>query len=137
MKTLYSLLVLSLILIGIERFTLPPTTESMVSSAKEYGDANNKEIPPKTFKQDGCTLFPDKIFSSDFSEACFKHDISYWYGGSEEEKRQADTQLKEAAANAGTTGYLLQWPIYIGVHFFGDTWLTKYFDANWGFGWNE
>jgi hypothetical protein len=137
MKSLYTIIVLALIMIGIERMTLPPTTDEMIATAKEYSDSHEKEIPPKTFKQDGCTLFPDSILGSDFREACLAHDIVYWNGGTKEERKEADHNLKLAVAEAGTTGYIIQKPVYLGVRLFGDTWLTKYFDANWGFGWNE
>lgn len=137
MKYFYIITIILLIGVIFERNTLPPTTNEMIQEAQAFGVANNKTIPPKTFKQDGCTLFPDSILGSDFKEACLKHDIVYWYGGTETEKDLADQTLKKEAAETGIIGYLLQVPFYLGVHYFGNTWLTKFFDANWGFGWNE
>lgn len=137
MKYLYILIIACLVGVIIERNTISPTTSEMGATAKNYSVTHNKPIPPKIFKQDGCTLFPDKIFSSDFSKACFDHDVVYWYGGTKEEKEIADQNLKKTVAESGFFGFILQEPIYLGVHAFGDTWLTKFFDANWGFGWNK
>lgn len=137
MKPLLLILTISLLSIAFERATLPVTTPEMETIAYVYGTNHEKQTPPNSFKQDGCTLFPDKLFGSDFSNACFAHDAAYWYGGTEEEKNIADMKLKEEVAHTGTMGLVLQEPFYLGVHYFGDTWLTKLFDANWGFGWNK
>ena len=137
MEKFYTIVILILIIIGIERMTLPPTSPVMVADAQAYGVTHTKEIPPNSFKQDGCTLFPDSILWSNFSQACLEHDIAYWYGGTEEERKVADQNFKSAVADSGKAGYVLQVPIYLGVRLFSDTWLTKLFDANWGFGWNE
>ena len=137
MKTLYIIIILSLALVGIERMTLPLTSPEMIATAHTYGETNEKQTPPKEFVHDGCTLLPDKLPWNDFTQACFDHDVAYWYGGTKEERNNADKNLKQAVAESGTIGYILQWPIYLLVHLFGDTWLTKLFDANWGFGWNK
>lgn len=137
MKYLPVIIIMTLLLIALERGTLPKTTEEMKEDAITYGQDQNKNIPPKEFKQDGCTLFPDKIFGSNFSEACLTHDIAYWHGGSEAERKSADNQLRLDIANSGITGYYIQYFVYYGVRLFGDTWLTRLFEANWGFGWNE
>ena len=137
MKLLYLFIIILLISVIIERNTLPATTNEMVAAAHNYGETHHKTTPPKPFHQDGCTLFPDQIFGSDFREACLNHDIAYWYGGPQKEKDLADQKLKAAIAESGFIGDLLQTPFYFGVHYLGDSWLTKFFDANWGFGWNE
>ncbi|MEZ4104086.1 MAG: hypothetical protein R3B60_02240 [Candidatus Paceibacterota bacterium] len=137
MKYLPIVIIMTLLLIALERGTLPKTTEEMKAEAIAYGQNLNKTTPPREFKQDGCTLFPDKVFGSDFSEACLKHDIAYWHGGSEEERKKADTELRLNIADSGISGYYLQYFVYYGTQIFGDTWLTRLFEANWGFGWNE
>lgn len=130
-------LVLIFAIILIERHTLPNMTPEMVLRAYEYGDDRKKEVPPRYFHYDGCTWFVDSLLDSDFKEACLEHDIMYWYGGSAKERQEADAALRSAIAASGFSGYILQWPMYLGVRVFGDSPMTHIVDANWGFGWNE
>jgi len=123
--------------LGIERFTLPDTTDDMQRRALEYTLQNNKELPPKPFVYDGCTFFVDSLLWNDFERACLMHDIAYWHGGTKEEKKTADTKLKEAIQDSGLLGNIVAYPAYVAVRMFGDSWLTKSVDAHWGFGWDE
>lgn len=117
--------------------TNPPTTPHMEALSDEYLSATNKPHPPKAFYQDGCSLFPDNILWHDFSEACLMHDIHYWAGGTKEERRTADKQLKDNVAKSGPLGPIFAPMMYVGVRVMGDSFLTKLVGANWGYGYNE
>ncbi|RLC96756.1 MAG: hypothetical protein DRI46_13590 [Chloroflexi bacterium] len=128
---------LMFILIGfiIERLTLPETTESMLIEAELAANEQINLVPDLPFVYDGCTLFVDSILWSDFSHACYVHDIAYWIGGTSEERKAADQSLAKAVAKTGLIGKLVEYPVYIGVRIFGNSPLTKALNANWGFGW--
>lgn len=136
-KFLYiPLFIAVLLLLGVfwERNSLPETTSRMKERAQEYGEEQGKDTPVNPFTFDGCTLFPDRFLDSSFKEACLKHDIAYWYGGSKEERKEADLQLKEEVSEAGFSGAILQYPIYWGVRVFGDSFIARHFNAHWEFG---
>jgi hypothetical protein len=120
---------------GVERATLPETTEAMRLQAEQYGSMHGKEIPPKPFVYDGCTFFVDSFITSDLRNVCLTHDIAYWYGGTKSERKHADIKLREGVAELGVLGKTLSYPMYIGVRLFGDSVVTKSVDAEWGFGW--
>ena len=131
-------LVICLLTLGsviIERTTLPETTEHMTVQAVQYGKDNGKTAPPKQFVYDGCTFFVDSLLGSDFNQVCLAHDIAYWYGGNEEEKKLADKILSDGMKREGIAGMFVHFPAYIAVHLFGDSVLTRSVNAHWGFGW--
>ncbi len=135
------LLVLSLTFLGIvyvvfDRMHAPDTTLEMYVEAENYREAHNLELPPQIFKYDGCTLFPERIFGLDISNACLEHDIAYWLGGDEFDKYHADNVLWNQVRASGSLGFIVAPFMYVGVWMFGDTWVVELFDANWGFGWN-
>ena len=61
------------------------------------------------FSSDGCSLFPNSslISEDDWCECCFQHDLSYWRGGSEQERLVADQRLKQCVFEA-THDHVLQ-----------------------------
>lgn len=134
MKYISLMLIICVFVIVTERIFPPETTPDMITEAIAFGTERGKEVPTLPFVHDGCTLFPDKLPGLDLAHACYEHDIAYWHGGSSEERKLADTRLKEAAAAQGMFGQIMQLPVYIGVHLFGDTFLTRMFNAHWGFG---
>jgi hypothetical protein len=115
--------------------TLPITTASMVKNALQFGIDAHKPTPPKPFKYDGCTFFPDSFLESDFTLACLNHDIAYWHGGTQEERAVVDQKLKAAIYESGFFGKMVTYPVYFSVRLFGDSFLTKAVSADWGFGW--
>lgn len=134
LSLIISVLILMLL---IEIYTRPKTTNDMLRQAEEHVLANNLEKPPLAFTQDGCSLFIDGFFGHDFSEACLSHDIKYWAGGSKEERKLADIALRENIAHTGPLGPVIAPIMYAGVRLFGDSFITRTIDANWGYGWNE
>ena len=89
----------------------------------------------KDFESDGCTLFPDSsmIDKTDWCDCCFDHDISYWQGGTEDERLKADETLRECVR--GRTGNdNLAKVIYNGVRFGGSPYFYNWY--RWGYGWS-
>lgn len=89
----------------------------------------------KPFKSDGCSLFPDKniITKIDWCECCFEHDISYWQGGTKEDREEADKRLRECVLEK-TGDEKLAELMYRGVRFGGSTHFPNWY--RWGYGWD-
>ncbi len=87
------------------------------------------------FTSDGCSNWPDgSIFDSTlWKTCCFEHDISYWMGGSEKERLQADEKLKMCVGDR--VHFMAGWVMYSGVRVGGGPgYDTPY---RWGYGWSE
>jgi hypothetical protein len=87
------------------------------------------------FRSDGCSLFPDRseLSRQDWCECCFKHDLIYWRGGTEEERLQADSQLRECVIEkTGNTG--LADLMFEGVRLGGSPYFYNWY--RWGYGWS-
>ena len=132
-------IILTVLVIGLilERSVRPQMSAEYLILATQYGIDNNFAAPPRPFHFDGCTLFPDRIGATSFLEACLAHDIAYWYGGSSSQRRHADQVFRQDIRESGSFGRWLQWPMYSAVRIFGNTWILRQFDANWGFGYNQ
>lgn len=89
----------------------------------------------KSFESDGCSLFPDRslINEDDWCECCIEHDIAYWQGGTENERKQADKLFKECVL-AQTQDEALANMMYVGVRFGGSPYFPTWY--RWGYGWN-
>lgn len=89
----------------------------------------------KPFKSDGCSLFPDRnlIANTDWCECCFEHDVSYWQGGTEEEREEADKVLRDCVLRK-TGDEKLAELMYRGVRFGGSTYFPNWY--RWGYGWD-
>tara|TARA_B100000745_G_scaffold289301_1_gene227306 strand:- start:1015 stop:1437 length:423 start_codon:yes stop_codon:yes gene_type:complete len=135
MKWIILLFMVTAFAITAERVFVPETTQDMKDAARTYGTDQGKALPPLPFVYDGCTLFPDNLPGLDLTQPCFEHDIAYWHGGTQGERKEADRRLKEAVSAQGVFGQFMQLPVYIGVRLFGDSFLTRMFNAHWGFGW--
>lgn len=100
--------------------------------------AQDSETPApielKPFASDYCSVWPDgKNEDPDqWANCCFTHDMHYWIGGTENEKKQSDLELKECVKLSGSS--LNSFIMYIGVRIGG-----KPGDADyaWGFGYNS
>lgn len=95
--------------------------------------ANDSKL--KSFKSDGCSLFPDRniLTKIDWCECCFEHDISYWQGGTKEERELADKALKDCVFRK-TGDEKLAELMYRGVRFGGSTYFPNWY--RWGYGWD-
>jgi hypothetical protein len=51
----------------------------------------------KDFTSDGCSLFPDGTLRNQakWCDCCLQHDIAYWRGGTEAERKKADEVLRD------------------------------------------
>ena len=88
----------------------------------------------KPFTSDGCSLFPDKDWFSDASwcECCVRHDVAYWKGGSDGERKNADRELGECVlTKTGDTTFAKM--VYMGVRSGGSEVFPNWY--RWGYGW--
>ena len=89
----------------------------------------------KPFTSDGCSLFPDSslISENDWCSCCFEHDIAYWKGGTDEERKIADEILRDCVA--GKTGNAtLANAMHDGVRLGGSPYFYNWY--RWGYGWD-
>ncbi|MFA5073734.1 MAG: hypothetical protein WC539_07550 [Nitrospirota bacterium] len=86
------------------------------------------------FTSDGCSLFPDGTVEDRglWCDCCFAHDISYWKGGTETERKEADRLLKECIL-LKTGNKVLARLIYNGVRVGGHPAFPAWY--RWGYGW--
>lgn len=87
----------------------------------------------KPFTTDGCSLFPDGSIENNkkWMECCIRHDYAYWKGGTREQRKTADTELKHCVAELGEKD--LSWIMHIGVRLGGDAYFPTWY--RWGYGW--
>ena len=85
------------------------------------------------FASDGCSSFPDGTFKQRelWLSCCVVHDLAYWQGGTEKQRKAADQALKECVAEVGepTIAELMLAGVTVG----GTPWLPTRF--RWGYGW--
>ncbi|MBU2984441.1 FAD-binding oxidoreductase [Saccharophagus degradans] len=85
------------------------------------------------FTSDGCSAFPDGNTEEQtlWLNCCVSHDLSYWKGGTYEERIKADAELESCVAKLGETeiGKLM----YAGVRVGGSPYLPMPY--RWGYGW--
>lgn len=103
--------------------TVNKTAEQVYNSSSLSGP-----LPPRTFKSDGCSCWPD----GDWLECCVKHDLLYWLGGTREERKDADLELRKCVTEKGHP--IVGQVMFLGVRISGVWWLPTPF--RWGFGWN-
>ncbi len=86
------------------------------------------------FSSDGCSLFPDAslINESDWCKCCVQHDVSYWKGGTKQERKIADQLLRQCVFTA-TSDQVLADIMYEGVRFGGSPYFYNWY--RWGYGW--
>lgn len=83
--------------------------------------------PDFIFTTDGCSRWPDDSWLS----CCIVHDISYWCGGSKEDRKDADQEFMQCVNNkTDIMGNIM----YAGVRMGGSPWLPT--PWRWGYGWD-
>jgi hypothetical protein len=87
------------------------------------------------FSTDGCSMFPDRspTLQVDWCDCCVAHDLAYWRGGSEDERLQADLDLKRCVAQRTGNAGLAQ-TMFAGVRAGGSPYVQTPF--RWGYGWS-
>ena len=98
-----------------EKQSLPRRTDAIV-------------LPDYIFTTDGCSRWFDESWVS----CCVVHDIMYWCGGSDEDRKEADNIIMDCANKKAS---LMGDIIYPGVRLGGLPWLPT--PWRWGYGWKE
>jgi hypothetical protein len=85
------------------------------------------------FTTDGCSAFPDGTPDqrSLWIECCIRHDLAYWKGGTEAERKTADEALQACVAQVGEPEIAKL--MLAGVRVGGSPYLPTPF--RWGYGW--
>jgi hypothetical protein len=56
-------------------------------------------MPAERFRTDGCSLWPDAMFTGEsWQSCCVEHDIAYWCGGTVEMREKVDEMLRQCVA---------------------------------------
>ena len=98
------------------------------------GCASAKVSGLRDFTSDGCSLFPDGTISdgAKWCECCLLHDIAYWRGGTEEERKRSDEVLRDCVFDRSKQAVLAE-TMYLGVRAGGHpAFPTGY---RWAYGW--
>lgn len=92
------------------------------------------ELELADFTSDGCSLFIDGTFENPelWKECCLLHDMAYWRGGTEEERKQADLAFK-ACVEKKTEDPVLANLMYEAVRAGGAPHFPTWY--RWGYGW--
>ncbi|MFN8847404.1 MAG: hypothetical protein ACK5W9_11195 [Bdellovibrionales bacterium] len=90
----------------------------------------------RPFFSDGCSSSPNSLpwenKQSSWEFCCIDHDIDYWIGGTSEERKISDENLKSCIANSGSPRVAKIY--HSSVSFFGTPDSLQNF--RWGYGWN-
>lgn len=87
----------------------------------------------QVFATDGCSEFPDGTWHDKtlWLDCCIAHDVAYWLGGSYQQRKAADENLKVCVAEIGQPEIAAV--MLAGVRVGGSPfWPTRY---RWGYGW--
>lgn len=87
-------------------------------------------MPPRPFRFDGCSFWPDGLGDSDWRHCCEAHDFAYWCGGSAADRARADAALGQCVA--AETNPAFGWLMRTGVRAGGHPVVPMYF--RWGYG---
>jgi hypothetical protein len=89
----------------------------------------------KPFTSDGCSLFPDKsrIAGLDWCACCVAHDVAYWRGGTFDERKAADVQLRKCVMRKTGNASLARL-MFDGVRAGGSPYFYNWY--RWGYGWS-
>lgn len=95
---------------------------------------NHPALTLRPFTTDYCSEWPDgnRENPSLWADCCFTHDLHYWVGGTEEERKKSDTELKNCVKISGSS--LNAFLMYMGVRFGGGPGNASY---SWGYGWTQ
>ncbi len=87
----------------------------------------------KPFTSDGCSAFPDGTFEQNtlWLNCCVAHDLAYWQGGTYQQRKDADNELKACVAGVGEKQIASL--MLAGVRVGGSPFFPTTF--RWGYGW--
>lgn len=88
----------------------------------------------KPFSTDGCSLFPNGTSSvpKAWLSCCIEHDKAYWRGGTYDQRKTADYELKSCVEAVGEPDIAAV--MLYGVRLGGSPYLPTPF--RWGYGWS-
>jgi hypothetical protein len=94
----------------------------------------SNELELKPFTSDYCSEWPDGriLDPKRWADCCFTHDLNYWIGGTESDRKQSDVELKSCVKNFSDS--LNSFLMYTGVRLGGDPGEASY---AWGYGWTK
>jgi hypothetical protein len=80
-------------------------------------------------------MFPDGTLADKtlWLDCCLEHDIAYWQGGSEQDRRNADLELRECILQKTRDARLAKL-VYDGVRAGGSPYFPTWY--RWGYGWS-
>jgi hypothetical protein len=86
------------------------------------------------FTSDGCSLFPDHDTERGdaWCECCVRHDLAYWKGGPDAERKAADSALGDCIYRRTGDSVLAQ-IVYAGTRAGGSEYFPTWY--RWGYGW--
>lgn len=98
------------------------------------------------FTTDGCSMWIDGTLEQPnlWRHCCVAHDLDYWKGGSEAERKESDTRIQACVQNTlgpGMADYMynnVRWggsPFWVNHYRWGYGW--SYFDGLWPRGYKE
>ena len=100
-----------------------------LSKIQEEARARVETQPEKDFTTDSCSLWFNSAFGSDFTDFCIEHDIEYWKGGSPDDRKRADIELRDLVnEEIPLMGNIM----YLGVRILGHPALNA--PWSWGYG---
>lgn len=109
----------------LTRFLLALTVLTLIACART--------VRLKPFASDGCSLFPDgDTRSGSWCACCFEHDLAYWKGGPDSERKAADSALGDCIL-ARTRDSTLARAVYLGTRAGGSPYFPTWY--RWGYGW--
>jgi hypothetical protein len=107
---------------------------TMSFSHSTFAQSSEEIIALRPFASDYCSKWPDGKYEDprQWGDCCFTHDMHYWIGGTRDEKKASDIELKECVKLSGSS--LNSFIMYIGVRIGG---VPGSADYSWGFGYNS
>ncbi|MEO6097760.1 MAG: hypothetical protein ABIW76_19745 [Fibrobacteria bacterium] len=86
------------------------------------------------FTSDGCSLFPDRDAERGeaWCECCVLHDLAYWKGGPDAERKSADSALGDCIYRRTGDSVLARF-VYAGTRAGGSEYFPTWY--RWGYGW--
>jgi hypothetical protein len=107
---------------------------ALAAAAVILGCASCASSPrPVAFETDGCSHFPDGTPTQRelWKDCCYTHDKTYWRGGTSNDRRVADRELRVCIDEVQNP--VLALVMYRGVRAGGSPWWpTRY---RWAYGW--
>lgn len=88
----------------------------------------------KPFTTDGCSLWMDGTLEQPnlWRHCCVAHDLDYWMGGSEEQRKKSDENIQACVNEAQGSGMATY--MYKNVRWGGSPYWMNYY--RWGYGWD-